>query len=287
MWDFVIFYTSSIFDIIFTNYDEVRRVKRTQVMGILNITPDSFSDGGKYNTLENAVFRARQMTEEGADIIDIGGYSTRPGYTEITIEEELNRVIPVVKALKDEKVLLSVDTFRSEVAREALNAGCDIINDQWAGKFDQSMFDVVAQYDADIILMHNAETEVVGDVMEHMITDLCTQAKKAEQAGIGKDRIWLDPGIGFAKNRKQEIEVMRRLEELTQIGYKVLLATSRKRMVKELLNDDSVPAERDEGTLATTAIGVNAGVDAVRVHNVIMNSRFLRVMDQLKGDYDG
>lgn len=148
------------------------------------------------------------------------------------------------------------------------------------------MLDVVAQYDADIVLMHNAETEVVGDVMEHMITDLCTQAKR-EQAGIERDKIWLDPGIGFAKNRNQEVEVMRRLEELTQIGYKVLLATSRKRMVKELLNDNSVPADRDEGTLATTAIGVNAGVDAVRVHNVLMNSRFLRVMDQLKGDCDG
>lgn len=262
-------------------------MKRTQVMGILNVTPDSFSDGGKYNTLQTALSRAQEMIEEGADIIDIGGYSTRPGYTEISIEEELNRVIPVIEALKDEKVLLSVDTFRSEVAHEALKVGCSIINDQWAGKFDQSMFDVVAQYDADIVLMHNAETEVVGDVMEHMITDLCTQARAAEQAGIERDKIWLDPGIGFAKNRNQEVEVMRRLEELTQIGYKVLLATSRKRMVKELLNDNSVPADRDEGTLATTAIGVNAGVDAVRVHNVLMNSRFLRVMDQLKGECDG
>ncbi|MGL6145641.1 dihydropteroate synthase [Macrococcoides caseolyticum] len=262
-------------------------MKRTQVMGILNVTPDSFSDGGKYNTLQTALSRAQEMIEEGADIIDIGGYSTRPGYTEISIEEELNRVIPVIESLKDEKIRLSVDTFRSEVARAALKAGCDIINDQWAGKFDQSMFDIVAQHGAEIILMHNAEAEVAGDVMEHMITDLCTQARAAEQAGIERDKIWLDPGIGFAKNRNQEIEVMRRLEELTQIGYKVLLATSRKRMVKELLNDNSVPADRDEGTLATTAIGVNAGVDAVRVHNVLMNSRFLRVMDQLKGECDG
>lgn len=262
-------------------------MKRTQVMGILNVTPDSFSDGGKYNTLQTALSRAQEMIEEGADIIDIGGYSTRPGYTEISIEEELNRVIPVIESLKDEKIRLSVDTFRSEVARAALKAGCDIINDQWAGKFDQSMFDIVAQHGAEIILMHNAEAEVAGDVMEHMITDLCTQARAAEQAGIERDKIWLDPGIGFAKNRNQEIEVMRRLEELTQIGYKVLLATSRKRMVKELLNDNSVSADRDEGTLATTAIGVNAGVDAVRVHNVLMNSRFLRVMDQLKGECDG
>lgn len=260
------------------------KMKETQIMGILNVTPDSFSDGGQYNTLDSAVSRAKEMIQEGAHIIDIGGYSTRPGHEEVSVQEELKRVIPVVEALRNEGVLLSVDTFRSEVAEQALIAGCDIINDQWAGKFDSNMFEVVARHKASIILMHNAASEVAGDVMEHMVTDLCTQARAAETAGIHKDNIWIDPGIGFAKSRAQEIEVMKRLDELTSLGYKVLLATSRKRMVKELLGGDTTAQERDEGTLATSAIGVNAGVDAVRVHNVAMHSKFLRVMDQLKGE---
>ena len=135
--------------------------------------------------------------------------------------------------------------------------------------------------------MHNAKEEIVGDIMEHMVTDLCTQANKAIEYGIARDKIWIDPGIGFAKSREQEIQVMHRLDELVALGYKVLLATSRKRMVKELLGGETTPLERDEGTLATTAIGINAGVDAVRVHNVQMNTRFIKVMDQLKGDYNG
>lgn len=256
-------------------------------MGILNVTPDSFSDGGQFNEVEDAVARAHEMVAQGANIIDIGGYSTRPGYTEISIEEELNRVIPVIQAIKGIDALISIDTFRSEVAEVALKHGAHIINDQWAGKYDPGMFDVVKKYDAEIILMHNAKEEVAGDVMEHMVTDLCTQANKAIECGIERDKIWIDPGIGFAKSRKQEIQVMRRLDELVALDYKVLLATSRKRMVKLLLGGDSTPTERDEATLATTAIGINAGVDAVRVHNVQMNARFIKVMDQLKGEYDG
>lgn len=174
-------------------------MKETQIMGILNVTPDSFSDGGQYNTLDRAVSRAKEMMQQGAHIIDIGGYSTRPGHEEITVQEELKRVIPVVEALRNEAVLLSVDTFRSEVAEQALNAGCDIINDQWAGKFDSDMFEAVARHNASIILMHNAASEVAGDVMEHMVTDLCTQARAAEAAGIHKDNIWIDPESDLLK----------------------------------------------------------------------------------------
>lgn len=262
-------------------------MKQTLVMGILNVTPDSFSDGGQFNDVEDAVARVHEMVAQGANIIDIGGYSTRPGYTEISIEEELNRVIPVLQAIKDIDTLVSVDTFRSEVAEAALKNGAHIINDQWAGKYDPGIFDVVKKYDAEIILMHNAKEEIAGEVMEHMVTDLCTQANKALACGIAREKIWIDPGIGFAKSREQEIQVMRRLDELVALNYKVLLATSRKRMVKELLGGETTPIERDEGTLATTAIGINAGVDAVRVHNVQMNARFIKVMDQLKGDYNG
>ncbi|TDL95298.1 dihydropteroate synthase [Macrococcus carouselicus] len=260
----------------------------TLIMGILNVTPDSFSDGGKYNNVEAAVMRVEEMIEEGADIVDIGGISTRPGFQEISVEEELDRVVAVVKAIRAYDVLISVDTYRSEVAEAVLKEGADFINDQWAGKYDPAIFDVVAKYDAGIFLMHNADHEIESDdIMESMIDDLLMQADLAREAGIKEDNIWLDPGIGFAKSRQQEIETMRRLDELCSVGYKVLLATSRKRMVKELL-DDGLPADqRDEGTAATTAWGIMKGVDAVRVHNVAINKKVAKVTDRLRGNYNG
>lgn len=257
----------------------------TLIMGILNVTPDSFSDGGKFVTVQKAKEQAERLIEEGADIIDIGGYSTRPGYTEITVEEELARVVPVVEALKGLPVQLSVDTFRSEVAEAVLKLGVQIINDQWAGKHDQRMFEVVARYGAAIILMHNAEEEMTGDIMPQMIADLTMQAKLAERAGIAKAHIWIDPGIGFAKSRTQEIEVMQQLEALCSLDYKVMLATSRKRMIKELLNDGAAADARDEGTAATTVWGIMKGVDAVRVHNVRMNKKCAIVADGLRGTH--
>ncbi|TDL94252.1 dihydropteroate synthase [Macrococcus brunensis] len=260
----------------------------TLIMGILNVTPDSFSDGGQYNSVEKAVMRVEEMIEEGVDIVDIGGISTRPGFEEISVEEELDRVVEVVKAIRPYDVLISVDTYRSEVAEAVLKEGADFINDQWAGKYDPAIFDVVAQYDAGIFLMHNAEQIVeTDDIMEAIIDDLLLQVDLALDAGIKEDNIWLDPGIGFAKTRQQEIETMRRLDELCSVGYKVLLATSRKRMVKDLL-DDGLPADqRDEGTAATTAWGIMQGVEAVRVHNVAMNEKIARVTDRLRGIYNG
>ncbi len=255
----------------------------TLIMGILNVTPDSFSDGGQYNSVARAVQRVEVMMQQGVDIVDVGGYSTRPGHQEITVTEELDRVIPVIEALQSLDVLLSVDTFRSEVADAALKAGADFVNDQWAGKYDRAMFDVVAKHRAKIFLMHNDDREITGDVMAAITEDLLQQAERAQHAGIKHEDIWLDPGIGFAKSRAQEIEVMRRLDELCSLGYKVLLATSRKRMVKELL-DDGLPADaRDEGTAATTVWGITKGVHAVRVHNVAMNKKVARVADGLRG----
>ncbi|UXU54784.1 dihydropteroate synthase [Staphylococcus agnetis] len=261
-------------------------MKTTQIMGILNVTPDSFSDGGQYNNVDNAVSHAHQMVEAGAHIIDVGGVSTRPGHEEVTVEEELQRVVPVVKALNGIDAQISVDTFRSEVAEAALDAGAHIINDQWAGLYDEAIFDVVAKHHAEIILMHNGDGQRDTPVVDEMLVTLLKQANKAVLAGIPQENIWLDPGIGFAKTREEEQIVMARLDELVATGFKVLLATSRKRFIKELLGGDNKVDERDEATAATTAYGIMKGVDGVRVHNVLMNARLAKAMDALKGYED-
>lgn len=260
-----------------------------KVMGILNTTPDSFSDGGKYNSVEAAVKRALEMVEEGADIIDVGGYSTRPGYTEITAEEEIERTAPVVKALREAGITadISVDTFRSDVARAVLEAGATMINDQWRGIYDEKILDVVAEFDVPIFLMHNNDHSTYKNVTEDMIRELKESAELALKHGVKKENIWLDPGIGFVKSREEEIEVMQNLDRLTAEGYPVLLATSRKRMVKELIGGETNADDRDAGTLATTIIGIDAGVKAVRVHNVKMNRQAADVYMKLKGDYNG
>lgn len=264
-------------------------MERLKVMGILNTTPDSFSDGGKYNSVEAAVKRALEMVEEGADIIDVGGYSTRPGYTEITAEEEIERTAPVVKALREAGVTadISVDTFRSDVARAVLEAGATMINDQWRGIYDEKILDVVAEFDVPIFLMHNNDHSTYKNVTEDMIRELKESAELALKHGVKKENIWLDPGIGFVKSREEEIEVMQNLDRLTAEGYPVLLATSRKRMVKELIGGETNADDRDAGTLATTIIGIDAGVKAVRVHNVKMNRQAADVYMKLKGDYNG
>ncbi|MGV3243221.1 dihydropteroate synthase [Staphylococcus sp. 11261D007BR] len=258
----------------------------TQIMGILNVTPDSFSDGNRYNDVERAVAHVKEMIEEGAHIIDVGGVSTRPGHEDVAVEEELERVIPVVEALRDLdiKAEISVDTFRSEVAEAALKAGATIINDQWAGLYDPDIFEVVARYDASLILMHNGDGQRDEPVMDEMIVMLLKQAHQAERVGVKHDKIWLDPGIGFAKSREEEREVMARLDELVATDYKVMLATSRKRFINDILGGDSKVSERDEATAATTAYGIMKGVDGVRVHNVLMNARVAKATDSLKGN---
>ena len=170
---------------------------KTEIMGILNVTPDSFSDGGKFNDVESAINRVKCMMDEGVDIIDVGGVSTRPGHEMITLEEEINRVLPVVEAIVGFDVKISVDTFRSEVAEACLKLGVDMINDQWAGLYDKRMFQVVAKYDAEIVLMHNGNGERDEPVIEEMLTSLLAQAHQAKLAGIRADKIWLDPGNWF------------------------------------------------------------------------------------------
>jgi len=254
----------------------------TKIMGILNVTPDSFSDGGKYNSVEKAIKRAEEMIDEGVDIIDIGGISTRPGYEEISVTEELERVIPVVKALNQFDIQLSIDTYRSEIAEAAMKLGATMINDQWAGLYDEKIFDVVAKYEGEIVLMHNGDGQRSEPVVEEMLLYLLKQANKAEMAGIPQEKVLVDPGIGFAKTREEEQEVMARLDELVATDYPVLLATSRKRFIKEMVDKDTKATERDEATAATTAYGIMKGVKGVRVHNVVLNARLGQSMDYLK-----
>ncbi|MCC4722768.1 dihydropteroate synthase [Salinicoccus sp. RF5] len=262
-------------------------MKRLQIMGILNVTPDSFSDGGKYQAVDDAVERAREMVGEGADIIDVGGYSTRPGHEEISAEEEIRRIVPVIEAIRDIGVDIAIDTFRGDVARAALEAGATMINDQWRGTYDETILDVASEYEVPIFLMHNNTHASYSDVVEDMIEELLASAALAKAHGVKEDKIWLDPGIGFVKTRSEELTVMRRLEELVATGYPILLATSRKRMIRELAGEDTQASERDEATAATTIYGIDKGVRAVRVHNVALNRKLADAYMKLKEDMDG
>ncbi|WP_027364257.1 dihydropteroate synthase [Desulfotruncus alcoholivorax] len=254
--------------------------ERTLVMGILNVTPDSFSDGGKFNNLESAVMQARRMEDEGADIIDLGGESTRPGHTPISLEEELGRVIPVIKALVQEVgIPISVDTTKAEVARIALEEGAHIINDQWSLRADPNMAAVVAEHGAPLVMMHNQNGTEYKDLMGDMIRFFRESIDIALKAGIERNNIIVDPGIGFGKTVEQNIEVMRRLKELDCLGLPVLLGTSRKSMIGKTL--DLPPDQRVEGTGATVALGIAAGVDIVRVHDVKEMVRVARMTDAI------
>ncbi|MGG0657412.1 dihydropteroate synthase [Rummeliibacillus pycnus] len=254
----------------------------TFVMGILNVTPDSFSDGGKYSSVENAVNHAKEMVADGAKIIDIGGESTRPGHTPVSADEELSRIIPAIKAIRSEvDVLISVDTFKSEVARAAIEAGAHIINDIWGAQYDPEIAKVAAELNVPIILMHNRKNEDYGeDFWADAKTDLEKSIDIAHKAGVKDEYIWLDPGIGFAKSHEQNIEMMKALPQLVDMGYTVLLATSRKRMIGTIL--DLPVNERMEGTGATCCYGVDKGCHMVRVHDVKSITRMMKMMDALK-----
>ena len=254
--------------------------KRTLIMGILNITPDSFSDGGDNFNIQKAIEHALQMIKDGADIIDIGGESTRPGSGLVSEEDELKRVIPVIKELsKVTDIPISIDTYKAAVAEEAVLAGADIINDIWGLQKDKKMAETAAKYNIPVIAMHNQDGhEYNGDIMEEMKLFFNKTFEIAEKAGIPKENVILDPGIGFGKVYEQNIEVLRRLEELSEIG-RVLLGTSRKSTLGKIL--DLPPKERMEGTLATTVIGIQKGVDIVRVHDVLENKRCAMVADAI------
>lgn len=254
--------------------------ERTLVMGILNVTPDSFSDGGRYNDLERAVAHARELVASGADILDIGGESTRPGGEEVGLEEELARVIPVVRALSKEcPVPISIDTYKAEVARQAIEAGAHIINDVWGAKRDPKMAETAAHFGVPIILMHNRTDMNYGHFFSDLVRDLRESIEIAHRAGVKDEQIILDPGIGFAKSLEQNLEAMRRLDDLVALGYPVLLGTSRKSMIGRVL--DLPVNERLEGTAATVALGVAKGCDIVRVHDVKEMKRVVTMMDAM------
>ena len=256
--------------------------KKTYIMGILNVTPDSFSDGGDYTNIDIAVNHAKEMIELGADMIDLGGESTRPGHKFVSAEEEISRIVPVIKRLKEEiNVPISIDTYKSEVAEEALKLGVDMVNDVWGLTYDGKMADVVAKYDGEVCIMHNQEgTDYDKDIMEAIKEFLKNSIDMALKAGVKKEKIVLDPGIGFGKTYEQNIEVLDRLGELRDLGYPVLLGTSRKSVLGKIL-ENSTPKERVNATVATTVLGVKDGVDIVRVHDVKENKEAAMVADAI------
>ncbi len=251
-----------------------------RIMGILNVTPDSFSDGGRFNSVEAAVLRAREMVAEGADIIDVGGESTRPGHTRISDEEEIARVVPVIERIKAElDVPVSVDTYKSAVAGAAVKAGADLINDIWGFRYDEGLARLTAEAGLPCVLMDNRTEPVTGDIMEAMKATLAESIEIARRAGVADENIILDPGIGFGKTYEQNLTAINRLDELCGLGFPVLLAASRKSVIGNTLN---LPAgERVEGTVATSVIGVMKGAAFVRVHDVKENLRAVKMTEAI------
>ncbi|MDY3910133.1 MAG: dihydropteroate synthase [Eubacterium sp.] len=254
--------------------------ERTYVMGILNVTPDSFSDGGKYNDLTLALKQAERMVREGADILDVGGESTRPGHVQIGDEEEIRRVVPVIRELKKQfDVPISVDTYKSAVAQAALDAGADLLNDIWGFRYDERCAELAAKYDVAVCLMHNRDNTDYKDFVPEVMEDLRISLSIAEKYGVKKEKIMLDPGVGFGKTLEQNLVIMNHLEDIVAMGYPVLLGTSRKSMIGLTL--ELPVGEREEGTIATSVIGAMKGCGYVRVHDVEKNVRALKMTDAI------
>ncbi len=255
---------------------------KTYVMGILNVTPDSFSDGGKYNRLDDALFHAEQMIKEGASIIDVGGESTRPGYTQISEDEEIERTVPVIEHLKRNfDVPVSIDTYKSKVALANAKAGADLINDIWGLKYDRKMAEVIRETETACCLMHNRDNTDYSDFIEDMKADLRETIRLAKEAQIAENRIILDPGVGFGKTYENNLEAICRVGELKELGYPILLGTSKKSVIGLTLD---VPAdERIVGTAVTTVFGVQQGCAFVRVHNVKENAEAIRMTEAILG----
>ncbi len=263
--------------------------ERTLLMGILNVTPDSFSDGGEHFKTDDAIARARRMIEEGVDILDIGGESTRPGSKPITAREEIERVVPKIKAIRDgSDVLISVDTYKGEVARAALEAGADIVNDITALNGDESMAGVIAEADAAVVLMHmrgtpetmQEDTEY-DDVIKEVLASLKMSIGKAEGAGIEPGKIIIDPGIGFGKTAENNITILKELKSFLSLDKPLLLGTSRKSFIGVITDRDV--KDRIFGTAASVCAAVLNGASIVRVHDVREMSDVVKITDAIKG----
>lgn len=255
------------------------------IMGILNVTPDSFSDGGKWNTLDKAREHVARMIEEGADIIDVGGESTRPGHEQISIKEEIERVTPYIEMIKKEfDIPVSIDSYKADVVEAALQSGADLVNDVWGFRYEKFYEDcktvpriaqITQKYDVPVCLMHNRPERDYTDYIENVIEDLQDSVNIALSAGLDKDKIIIDPGIGFAKDLEQNLILTNRLQELGRLGLPILLATSRKSMIG--LSLDLPSDERVEGTIATSVMGVMKGASFVRVHDIKENKRAIEM----------
>lgn len=256
----------------------------TYIMGILNVTPDSFSDGGKFSSLDAALFHAKEMVDDGADILDVGGESTRPGHTKITDEEETARIAPVIEKLKQEfDIPVSIDTYKSSVAEAALKAGADLVNDIWGLKYDSRIAGLIAEYNVSCCLMHNRSEARYQDFLADFMDDMRKCVRIARDAGIADEKIILDPGVGFGKTYEMNLEIIREVGRLKELGYPVLLGTSRKSVIGLTL--DLPVTEREEGTLATTVYGMVHGCSFVRVHDVKANRRAINMMEAILRDH--
>ena len=254
----------------------------TYIMGILNVTPDSFSDGGKWDTLDHAMKHVETMLADGADLIDVGGESTRPGHTPVGAQEEIERVLPVIEAIRSRfDVPISVDTYKGSVADASLKAGADLINDVWGLKYDPEMAPVIARHNAPCCLMHNKENTEYNNFLVDMLSETQECVNIARKAGIKDENIILDPGVGFGKNYEMNLETMNHLELFQHLGFPVLLGTSRKSMIGLTL--DLPVDQRMEGTLATSVIGVMKGCAFVRVHDVKENRRVIQMTEAILG----
>ena len=255
---------------------------RTYVMGILNVTPDSFSDGGKYTDVDIALKKAEEMMHDGADIIDIGGESTKPGYVPVGTQEEIERVIPVIEKIKANlDIPVSLDTYKAEVAKAGIAAGADLINDVKGLQESPKMAKIIADGKVACAIMHNRTFMNYNDFFSDMQNDLSAYIETARNAGIADDKIIIDPGVGFAKTHEQNLEVINRLEQFHCFGYPILLGTSRKSVIGLTL--DLPVFERVEGTLVTTVMAVMKGCSFVRVHDVKENVRAIRMTEAILG----
>ncbi len=255
---------------------EFDTLHNTYIMAILNVTPDSFSDGGKWDRLDKALRHVEEMIGEGADIIDVGGESTRPGHVKISEEEEIDRVVPVIRAIRQRfNIPLSIDTYKAPVARAALEEGADLVNDIWGFQYDAGMAPLVAAYHASCCLMHNKAEAVYNNFFEDMLQETAACALTALDAGVDKDQIILDPGIGFGKDYQMNLKTIKEMERFHQLGYPMLLGTSRKSVIGLTL--DLTTDQRVEGTLATTVMAVQKGYAFVRVHDVKENLRVIKM----------
>lgn len=252
----------------------------TYVCGILNVTPDSFSDGGKWNDRDRALKHVEDMISEGMDLLDIGGESTRPGYTLLSDDEEIERVVPMIEAVKSRfDIPISLDTYKGAVAKAGIEAGADLINDIWGLKYDGKMASVIAESGLPCCLMHNRKNTDYRDYMNDVLNDLRESIAIGINAGISKEKIILDPGVGFAKSYEQNLEIINKLEMLSSLQYPILLGTSRKSVIGLTL--DLPVTERVEGTLATTVMGVIKGSMFVRVHDIKENVRAIRMTEAI------